>query len=363
MSFQITLIELITLFGIVNGLTFSFLLLTKKENRKANRFLALLVISMCFTFTPYVLESSIWHKFRWLVWMPFSLSYWIGPSFYFYVKTLTVDYKFRKKDLWHFSPLGLNYIHSIYHASITYGNPYPVLHHISEFFESAAILSILIYVLLSYRLIVNYSKNLLNKVSNIEFINLKWIKKMILTIAISFILILIFLWVSSAISGKESLSQWTSLKSIVLLMYVAILYWLSISGYKQTQVINIAMKSTTSKEVEIITTTIRKLQEVMNKDLLFRNPELTLFDVSKSIGISERAISEAINKELNKNYYRFINEYRIEEVKKKLLDPNNNHLKIMSLALEAGFNSKASFNRVFKLYVGQTPKQFKLNNQ
>ena len=68
---------------------------------------------------------------------------------------------------------------------------------------------------------------------------------------------------------------------------------------------------------------------------------------------------EMINQELQKNFYQFINEYRVNEVKQKLADESFNHLKIISLAFDAGFNSKASFNRVFKSYTGLTPKNFR----
>ena len=106
-----------------------------------------------------------------------------------------------------------------------------------------------------------------------------------------------------------------------------------------------------------------KLSTVIEQKKLYRNPELSLSDLSKSVDISERVISIAINQELGKNFFQFINEYRIGEVKERLKDPNNDHLKILSLAFDAGFNSKASFNRVFKSYTGQTPKDYKSENR
>ncbi len=92
---------------------------------------------------------------------------------------------------------------------------------------------------------------------------------------------------------------------------------------------------------------------------LFKKPQLTLAEVAKEAGFSERSISTTLNQELGKNYFQFVNEFRVEEVKRKLHDPNNDHLKILSLAYEAGFNSKASFNRIFKDITGLTPQQFK----
>ena len=107
---------------------------------------------------------------------------------------------------------------------------------------------------------------------------------------------------------------------------------------------------------------IQKLNAAIESSKLYRNPKLSLSDLSKSVAISERVISDAINQQLGKNFFQFINGYRIEEIKERLKDPANKHLKILSLAYDAGFNSKASFNRVFKSYTGQTPKDYKSEN-
>ncbi len=360
----LTLPQLITICAVVNGLIFSFLLFQKKENRKANRFLSLLILSMCLTFTPYMLDPFVWHQYRWLAWLPFSLSYWIGPSFYFYVKTLTKPSRaFGRKDLWHFSPIVLNYLHSLYHGIVRNSNPWPWFHHTAELLESAAIISILIYMFLSYKVVTKYQDYLLNSVSNMESVDLNWIKRMVLVIASSFILILLFLAISSGLIGMEAFDQWDTFRAGVLVFYAGILYWLSISGYRQAQTVDSFVPLIEQRDEPETSETIRKLQEVLIVENLYKNADLTLQDLSRAVGVSPRSISEAINQELNKNYYQFINEYRVEEIKKKLMDPKNDHLKILSLALDSGFNSKASFNRVFKNYTGLSPKEFKIRNR
>lgn len=362
MAIEITLIQLVTICAVINGLTFSFLLFNKKENQRANLFLSLMILSMCVTYTPYMLDPSFWLEFLWLSWIPFSLSYWIGPAFYLYVKTLTQgSQKITFKELWHFSPIILNYVHSIYHFVSHFKDPFPAFHDFAEFLETLAIASILIYMILSLRLITSYQKSLLDSVSNTDHIDLKWIKRIIAVVVISFIAILIFLIVSGALENKRFLSQWDTHQSIILLIYTGILYWLSISGFRQAQIVNYGLprlenKDPQKKEPSFI---VKKLNKVMEEEKLYRNPELNLYDLSKATGLPGRSISEALNHELNKNFYRFINEYRVEEVKQKLKDPAFDHLKILSLALDAGFNSKASFHRVFKSYTGLTPKEFK----
>lgn len=364
MSFELTPIQLITICAVLNGLVFSILLFEKQENKQANRFLSMLILSMCLTFTPYMLDPDIWHIYRWLAWMPFSLTYWIGPAFYFYVRTLTQPNKaFRKNDWWHFSLIVLNYIHSIYHGIVANSNPWPWFHHVAEFFESLAIVSILIYMFVSFWSIQKYQYALLDRVSSLEQIDLQWLKKIIYVIAGSFALILTFLIVSTGFFGMESFDEWDDSREATLLLYAAILYWLSISGYKQAQTLVITHAEVDEPIANNTDSLMHKIQQEVEERKLYIKQDLSLLDLSRTIDISERAISSAINSELNKNYFQFINEYRVEEMKRLLLDPSAEHLKILSLATAAGFNSKASMNRIFKAYTGTTPKEFREKNR
>ena len=361
MLIEVSPIQLITVCSAINGLVFAFLLFEKKENRQANRFLSLTILSLCLTFTPFILDASIWHTYRWMAWLPFSLSYWIGPAFYFYVKTLTEsDFDFRKKDIWHFTPIFLNYIHSFYHAVVGDSNPWPWFHHIAELFESAALISVIIYLFFSYLLLKTYRVSLLNNVSNIEQIDLRWLTQFIFITGSSCVLILVFLVSSILSGGKYSLYEWDDPRAFALLIYAIVLYWLSISGFKQAQTHRVK-RNVEHHETDQVNSSdvIQKIKHAIEFNQLYRNPTLSLTDLGKAVNISERVISNTINNQLGKNFFQLINEYRIEEVKKKLKDPAFEHFKIISLAFDAGFNSKASFNRVFKSYTGFTPNEYK----
>ncbi len=364
MQFEISPIQLITIGAVMNGFVFAFLLFEKKENRQANRFLSLMILSMCLTFTPFIIETHFWNTYEWLAWLPFSLAYWIGPSFYFYIRTLTgASVHFRKKDLWHFAPIVLNYLHSIYHAIIVNTNPWPIFHHVAEVLESAAIVSVVIYLIVSFKLVKKYQRSLLDNVSTIEKIDLRWVNQIIYVIGVCCLLIIIFLVVSQTVGGRYALIEWDDPRAFILLLYSCILYWLSISGFKQAQTHKIPLSDfSVETNQEEFSAIIRTLKESIERDKLYRNQEFSLADLSKATEIAERAISDSINQELGKNFFQFINEYRVEEVKAMLKDPKKDHLKIMSLALDAGFNSKATFNRIFKTYTGQTPNDFRNRN-
>ncbi len=362
---DISIVQLITICAVSNGFVFSLLLLQKRENRFANRFLSLMIVCLCLSFTPYMIDPSVWHTQRWLAWLPFSLSYWIGPSFYFYIRTITSPSRgFKSTAIWHFSPIVLNYIHSGYHGIVGNRNPWPWFHHIAEIFESVAIISILIYMAVCFQIIRGYQRKLHDNLSNTEKLDLQWAKQMIFVIVIAFIIILIFLFVSTGISGMYLFDQWNEYRFTVLLIYACVLYWLSIYGYQQAQTFKIVVPSKNAnplpeKESEKV---VARLCAIMDEKKIYRNPELNLNSLSRATNISERTLSESINNVLHKNFYQFVNEYRVKEIQEKLKDHKNSNLKILSMALDSGFNSKATFNRIFKEYTGLTPKQFKAQN-
>jgi len=75
--------------------------------------------------------------------------------------------------------------------------------------------------------------------------------------------------------------------------------------------------------------------------------------------IPTHQLSRVINEHFGRNFFDFINGYRVAEVKRKILDPAYAHFSLLGIAFESGFNSKSAFNRVFKKITGQTPSQFK----
>ena len=95
----------------------------------------------------------------------------------------------------------------------------------------------------------------------------------------------------------------------------------------------------------------------MEEERLFLDPALSIGKLAEHTGVPARELSTALNQHFEKNFYTFVNEYRVEEVKEKLRDPDFQHLTILSIALDAGFNSKATFNRILRALHGNfSPK-------
>jgi AraC-like DNA-binding protein len=91
----------------------------------------------------------------------------------------------------------------------------------------------------------------------------------------------------------------------------------------------------------------------------YLNPDYSLQMMVDDLDISRHKLSEAINSGQKKNFYKLINEFRVEEVKEMLINPAYNHYTVLGIGLECGFNSKTSFNRIFKEETGLTPTEYK----
>lgn len=109
-------------------------------------------------------------------------------------------------------------------------------------------------------------------------------------------------------------------------------------------------------EVEVLRS---KLLQLMQEDKPYLDPDLNLQGLAELLGIKEKELSELLNTGLKTNFYQFVNQYRLEEVKKLLLDPEKQHLTNLAIAQEAGFSSRSTFFNLFKKHFGTTPGAFK----
>ncbi len=106
-----------------------------------------------------------------------------------------------------------------------------------------------------------------------------------------------------------------------------------------------------------------RLKNLLDQDKLYLKPRLTVDDVAEKLNLPGRYVSYLINKKFQSNFNTFVNGYRVKEVLERLTDPKESHKTIVGIALDSGFNSKSSFNQIFKTIKGQTPSEYISENQ
>ena len=103
----------------------------------------------------------------------------------------------------------------------------------------------------------------------------------------------------------------------------------------------------------------QKLQALMQTSALFADPDLNLNDVAQRLGLTAAETSRAIKEGSGKHFRAYVNEFRLEAVKRKLRDPDYRSVSVLAISLESGFNSESSFYRVFKAATGLSPTDFR----
>lgn len=102
-----------------------------------------------------------------------------------------------------------------------------------------------------------------------------------------------------------------------------------------------------------------EMLKAMRDQKLFLKPGLVLTDLADEVGLTTKQTTELLNFELETNFYDFVNDYRVEEVKNRIVADEFKHLTLLAIGLDSGFQSKSSFNRVFKNRTGMSPSEYK----
>lgn len=102
-----------------------------------------------------------------------------------------------------------------------------------------------------------------------------------------------------------------------------------------------------------------ELKRVMEEEKLYLNPDLKASEVAQNLEIPLYQLSHLLSLKSEYSFFDFVNEYRINEAKSLLKDSSNDHLTILAIGFESGFNNKSSFNRAFKKFTGETPSVYK----
>ncbi|MBE0675534.1 MAG: AraC family transcriptional regulator [Bacteroidales bacterium] len=104
---------------------------------------------------------------------------------------------------------------------------------------------------------------------------------------------------------------------------------------------------------------LKKLISYMQEKRPYLNRDLSIFDLAAMTGISRHHITQVLNEHYNRNFYTFINEFRVNEAAVRMADARFRNYTILAIAYDSGFNSKSAFNKIFLEYKGMTPSEYR----
>ncbi len=365
---SLNVLAVLNLLGAAQGLFLSVLLLgIKGGNKVANRILAALVAVIALFVTGAVVRTMHYDfVFPHLSRIHDPFPFLAVPLIFLYIKTLTSEKPaFAKKDFLHFVPFILcaGYLIPYYlqsreaklNALISESND-PSLG--LWYYTRSALLILLagFYLLLTVLRIVRFVRERRRRNSPAE-------KAVLLQIRV-FVAGFLILFVGGLLRYLLDHTARTNL--LVPLGASVFIYAIGYLSFRNPQVLAQADEPSSIKKYERSSLTpetaeryLKRLLHLMETEKLYLDSELTISRLAEKLSIPAPHLSQTINERLNQNFIDFINTYRVNEAKRRLIDPARKHYSVLAVAEEVGFNSKSSFNSVFKKHVRMTPSEFR----
>lgn len=394
--------EFLFVIGAFQSCFFAALLLTRKQNHRANRFMGIWLIFLgMFFFEAWVVASGTYLKIPHLSGLFSGTPLVHGPFLLLYaVFLIRPKQKFRPVWLLHLLPFVIYYIHGgltffgmpapeklTLMADLIAGNPPDYL------FAWGAFKSFhgLAYVIATLLVLRAHRHRMQDQFSNLERVNLKWLSY--LTWGLMGIYLFATANVGLVLIFEINLEAFLGLLTAVLILGMAFmamrqaelfgasngigslaavvvgaedggLFGLrGVEGNAEEGSRTIGKPSRNSENGQDFPTgnveLVKKIRTYLTSEKPYLITDLSLGQMAEDLEIPYKDLSRTMNEDMGMNFFTLINHYRIEEFKRELQDPNNNNLTLLGLAYKCGFNSKTTFNTVFKKVTGQTPSQYK----
>ncbi len=361
-------LNVIVLLGALQGFIISTLLFFSRDNPIANRRLGALIFLMALaSLNIYLLEQGMpgWSP-GFLIFAavtPMIIVMPMGPLIYFYIRSFSnSSAKLKKREWLHVTPVILDllpYLVALLYVvglvfTIFNRNDAPwisVIDALNTYTDIPRWISVTIYLLLSLKFL-----NEQKKILNLEAGNYSWLRQFVYVF-----LCFQWIWLLHLIPYILPQFRIQLMESVgwypVYIPLAVLIYWLGIKGYMVSYARS-RKNNTLALSPETIQSTLASLRGAMAKDKLFLDPMLNLNKVVSHINVSQKTISAVLNQHFEKSFNEFVNEYRVEEFKKKVQETRYQHLTIAGIALDCGFNSQATFQRTFKYFTGMSPSEY-----
>lgn len=366
------ILNTLILVGAIQGLIFSFIALTSPKFRsKSTFFLALLIL--CFSlnnFQYYLWETDIVTAefFFGVIYFPYaSLSMVL---YFFYVKLfLYPKSRVDKKYGFLFLPCLIFFLFTVFYKI---GNAldrlsddtrsfFSKLVYVHEIFSVLFSITLLVMI---YAMILRFDREQTKGETEIPRTKLNWLKIISL---ISFFLC--FIWIISIYDELNHGADNVSYYYILWLGMSVTIYVLGHIGLHRFGVLQERkriQKFSANRPTHLLSENhpskseqVQRFENFVKTEKNFLNSDLSLESVADSLQLNKSYLSRIINGELKTSFSDYVNELRVSEAKVYLENPEFQNYTLISIGLEAGFNSKSTFNSTFKKFTGLTPSEYK----
>jgi AraC-like DNA-binding protein len=343
-------------------------LTTRHRIRKSLQILTIFLLTNALFLAAYLFGRYAWqlninpHPWNYFL---FSSGFLFGPSLYWYSMTMARKVQPDVKTIFSHLVTFFIYLGFIFtYAAInkSWGNRIP-----DQMFQYVRLfmhLQILCYMIVAVREISLFQQKLVNSFSSLEKMNLSWLKLNVIAF--------ICMWladISEFVIGKYGVVSATPYEFLSFISIAVNFVFANLIIYKGLTTPELFIEITehparnkysgSSLTPEQSRQLAEKLKEYMEKEKPYLEPELTLHELSARIAVHTKLVSQVINEQFKKNFYEFVNNYRVEEAKSMLLACNWGEKTILEVLYDCGFNSKSVFNTIFKKSTGLTPSQFR----
>ena len=400
MTFHFSAYSTPLLFGFIQGWVYAVLLWIRgrREDRLSDTMLGWVLVALCFDIWIYMLGfGGIEIFWKELEFFPRTLSFLLPPLVYFYLKSqFDTTFRFRPRDAWHILPFVLD---TTYHIGVWAMGPtfvhqwehqvdYPYL---SKPLFVLSVAQQFLYLYWSLQLYRAYRVWIKTQFSDTDTISFRWFRNFLIALTITLVFSLIMTLLDLWLDLNYWQDWWGNLVGVILIYYV------SITGYAQIQPgrrlifresdptalpVSLVQPQASSVETahQLVSSSLvaqqsetaplsvspspellescDKLVAYMAVERPYLDPDLSLADLARRLKIAPVLLSQAVNVGMGKNFNDFVNHYRVEEFKQQAQNPANTHLSLLGIALDCGFNSKATFNRAFRKFTGTSPGEF-----
>jgi AraC-like DNA-binding protein len=385
----------------------SMLLVMRKGSIRANLFLsALSFVGALALVDGFMSEANYYARYRHLIGVVWPCYFMYWPLLYFYIRELTSLKRivFSWRQYLHFLPAlaSILLFMPLYsmsanekiadwarltiapeHISLLKHN---VLYGVPLLFVPQKI----VYFILSFRLLTDYNSRIKQSFSSLEQISLSWLRTVLLFVFFLFFVVASLSLFAGSRSVVHEIRYFFYLSLACFAFYFTFKTILQQEVFSRIEIANQAerirtdegaVSDATDSSPEMLPAPLqaiskgkykkslltderaaeiaRQLIDLMDSAKPYLKPELTLMELAANLSISPHNLSQVFNCVIKKNFFDFVNEYRVKETKKLLSSPQYSHYSIFGIALDAGFNSKSAFYTAFGKHAGMPPAEFR----